>query len=268
MNWPTGSKGRSSKRGARAAFFRRVYIAVFVLLLAAFGWGLYRVIRYARQAPGLEVSSLSVLGITRVSEGEVLARSGFTPGASILSLDLVAMREAIEELRWVRHARVQRVWPREIVISVIEREPIALARIDGQVFQVDEDGVILPMSGAPVDSPILNGLVLDDPEANRPRIDLYRATLAAIGEDLLSEVYVSETGEVSVVPRRHPILVDLGRDHHLERWQQYLSRSEWIREEFPGASGVDLRFEGQIIVQPGSSEPARNIPWDEETRRL
>lgn len=247
---------------------RKLYVAVFVLILVVCGWGLYRVVSYAYESPSLEVSAISVVGLTHLSEGEVLARAGFVSGTNLLRLDLDQMRQSIEKLRWVRHARVQRIWPREIVISVIERAPIALARISGQMFQVDEDGVVLPIATATGDSPILNGLGLDDSEGNRALVDIYRTTVALIGEDSLSEVHVSQQGEVSVVPGDYPVLVDLGTDNHLERWEKYLAHRDWIQNEYPGASSVDLRFEGQIIVKSGDDQPARSITWDEETRRL
>jgi cell division septal protein FtsQ len=52
------------------------------------------------------VRGVAVRGLTRLSEGEVLARSGFLGGMSILELDLDGMREAVEGLRWVRYANV------------------------------------------------------------------------------------------------------------------------------------------------------------------
>ena len=132
----------SSRRKSRSRILRRFYVLVFLLFLLAFGWGLYRVISYAYESPVFQVSGISVSGLTRVSEADVLARANFTAGESILGLDLDRMRGSIENLLWVQHARVQRVWPREIVIWVIEREPIALARISGQIVQVDREGVV------------------------------------------------------------------------------------------------------------------------------
>ena len=260
---------RSLKRKSRSGLLRRFYVAVFVLLLLAFGWGLYRVISYAYESPALKVSSISVSGLTRVSEVEVLARAGFSAGTSILSLDLDRMRTSIENLRWVRHARVQRVWPREIVISVIERDPIALARIDGQIFQVDDEGVILPVDSLTIaDSPILDGLFLDDMEGNRAKIRIYSDTLDLIGEDVLSEVHITDKGEVSVVPSTNPVVVVLGLDQHLERWQRYLQYSPQIERDFPGASRVDLRFKDQVVVDSGGDEPVGTISWEEEARLL
>jgi len=260
---------RSLKRRSRSDVLGPVYIAGAVMVALVFAWGLYGVVSYAYEAEALAVRGITVRGLTHVSEGDVLAQAGFTAGTNILELDLDAMRESIEGLRWVKHARVGRVWPREIVISVMERDPIALARIDGQIFQVDEEGVILPVDAAGLDdSPILDGLRLDDQEGNQARIQIYRETIGLIGEGVLSEVHITEAGEVSVVPSNFPILVELGLDQHLERWERYLENSVRIREEYPRASAVDLRFEDQVIIKPGDDQPARSLTWDDETRLL
>lgn len=257
-----------SLRRSRSSLVRRICIVVFVLFLVVFGWGLYRVISYAYESPSLEVSAITVQGVTQIGEGEVLARAGFVAGTNILRLDLDQMRRSIETLRWVRSASVQRIWPREVVITVVERAPIALTRVDGQIYQVDEEGVILSGEVTLGSSPILDGLDLEDREANRGRLEIYRSIVALIGEANVSEVHITEAGEVSVVPADHPILVELGRDHHAERWQKYLSYSAQIRREVPDASRVDMRFEGRVYVQPGGDQPARDLTWDEEAKLL
>lgn len=260
---------RSFGRKSRSRLLGRLCLTALVLFVAVFAWGLYRGVRYAGESPALQVRGISFTGAKRVSEGEILGRAGFAAGTSILDLDLDRIREAIETLTWVRHARVQRVWPGDVVISVIERSPIALARIDGRILQVDADGVLLPMDdqGAP-NSPILDGLSLDDPEGNRARIEIYDSLLGLIGEDGLSEVHITAAGEVSVVPTSNPILVDLGLDHHLERWQRYLQLKRRIREDFPDARRVDLRYEDRVIIQQSGEQPESTFSWDEEARLL
>jgi cell division protein FtsQ len=256
-------------RRSRSDLFRRFSLMGLLVLLPVMGWVIYLAVGHAYASPALQVNTISVTGLQHLTQAGVLARAGFVPGTSIFRLDLDQMRESIERLRWVRHARVQRVWPREIAISVIEREPIALARIDGQIFQVDDDGVILPLDSiGHTDSPVLDGLSLDDAEANRARIAIYHETVDLIGEEALSEVHITEAGEVSVVPSANPILVDLGFDQHLERWQRYLKLRARIQEDYPGAARVDLRYEDRVIIQPAGEQPARSVTWQEEVRLL
>jgi cell division protein FtsQ len=262
-------------RWLRSYLFRRrsqrsyIYAAAVVLLLLGAFWAIERGGVLLYELEGLKTKTISVSGIRRISENEILAQAGYAPGTNILSLNLDQTREAIEDILWVRHATIQRVWPNEIVISVVEREPIALARIDSEIFQVDVEGVVLASDAlTDMSSPILDGLRVGEADSNEIKINIYREIVETIGDGELSEVHIAESGEVSVVPNDNPILVNLGLTHHRSRWEKYLALSERIREDFPNAQGVDLRFQDQIVIQTGEGQPATNILWGEETRLL
>ena len=258
-----GSLGNKS----RAELLRYVYVVVFVVVLVGFGWGLYQTAAYARNTERLEIRKMSVAGLHRVSENEVLARVGYTPGTNLLRVGLDDARRSVELIPWVRHATVQRVWPDEIVISVVERRHIALARIDGEIYQVDDDGVILPTDVlTDTSSPVLDGLHVGDIEGNRTKIEAYLQTVSAIGQSELSEVHVAESGEVSVVPINNAVLIDLGSSDHRVRWDKYVRLRTQIREEYPSAYHIDLRFRDQVIIRTEENEPAGKIIWREEKK--
>ena len=258
---------RYFRKKSRAALLRYFYAGIFVMVLIGFGLGLYLTAAYARSTERLEIRKMSVAGLHRVSENEVLARVNYTPGTNLLRVGLDGARRSVEEIPWVRHATVQRVWPDEIVIIVVERRPIALARIDGEIYQVDDDGVILPTDVlTDTSSPVLDGLHVGDIEGNRTKIEVYLETVRAIGQSELSEVHVAESGEVSVVPLNNPVLIDLGTGDHRGRWDKYVRLRNQIREEYPSAFQIDLRFRDQIIIRTRENEPAGKIIWGEEKK--
>jgi cell division protein FtsQ len=258
-----------SKSGAKARMHGYLLVAVWSPLLLGLGFGIYWSVSYVQETERLEVRRISVSGLHRVTENEVLASIGYAPGTNVLHVNLEETREAVEELLWVRHATIQRVWPNEIAISLVERQPIALARINSEIFQVDIEGVVLsPDVLTEIDAPILDGLHVGDPEGNEVKINIYKDIVEAIGESELSEVHVAESGEVSVVPTENPILIDLGLTSHRDRWEKYLGLSVRIHENYPDAFRVDLRFRDQVIIQNKESEPAGNIIWGEETKLL
>jgi cell division protein FtsQ len=267
---------RSMERKSRADWLRYLYVSGLAVAVAAFGWGLYRVVVFAHNTESLEIRSIQVTGERRVTESEILARAGFTPGTNALRVSLEDTRHAVEQILWVRHATVQRVWPNQLAITVVERDPVALARIDGEIYQVDIDGVTLSVdTWTNTNFPILDGLKLGDAEAdiadNAVKIGIYRETLETLGENQLSEVHVSEAGDVSVVPVDDPVMVDLGIEDHRDRWDRYQSLKTQIREDYPTALRIDLRFRDQIIIQTEQAdddEPAERIIWDEETKLL
>ena len=244
-------------------------IGIWVVVIAGLSFGVYRTVKFAHESERLSVRAISLSGLHRVSQNEILAAVGFTPGTNVFNVNLEAIRKMVEDIVWVRHATVQRVWPNELVVSVVERQPIALARINSEIFLVDIEGVVLsPDSLSEIDAPILDGLHGGDPEGNETKLKIYQQIVETIGGSQLSEIHVAESGAVSVVPIDNPILIDLGLSSHRDRWTKYLKLSVKIHKDYPDAVRVDLRFRDQVIVQTEENEPAGNIIWGDETKLL
>jgi len=165
---------------------RLVHLIFLAGTLAIFGWASYNVVHYLRTAPPFEVKALTVTGVNgplkRVTEGEIVGQAEFEVGTNVFRVDLDAIRQHVEWLPWVRHAMVQRVLPDQIVIKVAERKPIGLARIRGEMYQFDEDAVILDIDNASnVSSPILDGLRRNNKEANLRKVAIFRNVLDELG---------------------------------------------------------------------------------------
>ena len=122
---------------------RYLQIAAFVAMMGGFCWGAYSLIQFVKAASRFEVEKLSVVGLRRVDENQVLAKAGFEVGTNVFDVNLREIRERVEQIQWVRHALVERVLPNQIIIKVVEREPIGLGRIRGEIYQFDADAVIL-----------------------------------------------------------------------------------------------------------------------------
>ena len=115
-----------------AKIIRFAKISVTVVCVSVACWAFYSAISYLGVAPRFEVKKLAVSGLKRVEENQIIAKAGFDVGTNVFRVNLAEIRKRVEELQWVRHAIVQRVLPDQIMIKVIEREPIGLARIRGE----------------------------------------------------------------------------------------------------------------------------------------
>jgi cell division protein FtsQ len=241
------------------SFLRIVFAAGGIVLL---GWASYEGVYYLRTSPRFEVQKLSVSGVKRVPENEVIAKAGFELGTNAFRVDLDEIRERVEELDWVRYALVQRVLPDQIIIKIVEREPIGLTRLRGEIYQFDIDAKILdpdPNNGASF--PILDGLRAGDRTGNLRKVETYRNVLEALGEPSLSEIHVNDTGEVTVVSSSDPLLVNLGSLDFRNRWIKYLQLKPQIQEQYPQAVRVDLRFKNQVIVKMREDDANEQIVW-------
>jgi cell division protein FtsQ len=241
--------------------------AVFALGFA--GWCAYTAVTYIRTAPRYDVQKLAVSGLHRVAENEVIAKVGFEVGTNVFAADLDRIRERVEELDWVRHATVQRILPDQILINVVEREPIGLGRINGEIYQFDADAMILQLDGLSAASfPVLDGLRRADPARNLAKVQAYRRVLEELGQSDLSEVHVNDAGEVSLVSASDALLVNLGKEDFRNRWVRFLQLKPQIEQHYPGAVRVDLRFKNQVIIRMREDDAGEKIVWDGEKRAL
>ncbi len=248
---------------------RKLYFVALVACLVGLGWSGFTAVRYLRTAPRFEVEKLTVSGLKRVDESQVLAKAGFQLGTNVFRADLTGIRQRVEELQWVRHAIVQRLLPDQIIIKVTEREPIGLARIRGELHQFDIDAMILDVKpGSERSFPVLDGLRFDDEAKNKVKVQTYKQVVDELGETELSEVRVGDSGDVSVVSASDPLMVDLGVVDFRNRWIKYLQLKAQIQEKYPQAVGVDLRFKNQIIVRMTDDDAGEMILWDEEKKTL
>jgi cell division protein FtsQ len=233
-----------------------------VFLLAFLCWGAYDVAVFFRTAPRFEVQKLSVSGLKRVEENEVLAKAGFEVGTNVFRVDLNEIRQRVEELDWVRYALVQRVLPDQIIIKIVEREPIGLTRIRGEIYQFDADGKILdPDLSTNSSFPILDGMHPGDRDRNLHKVETYRNVLEQLGQTSLSEIHINDSDEVTVVSASDPLLINLGAAEFRSRWIKYLQLKPQIQQKYPQAVRVDLRFKNQIIVKMRDDESGEKIVW-------
>jgi hypothetical protein len=92
--------------------------------------------------------------------------------------------------------------------------------------------------------------------------------LEELGETELSEVHITDGGEVSVVSASDPLMINLGASDFRNRWIRYLQLKPQIQRQYPQAVRVDLRFKNQVIIRMRDDETSGMIVWGGERRTL
>jgi cell division protein FtsQ len=102
---------------------------------------------------------VTVQGGSDVSTPYVLRAAALSQGQPILGLDLEALRERVEQVGWVKSAKVVRLLPDTVVIAVKERPRLAVWQHAGQAVVIDKDGQIIPEADASAfaDLPLIVG---------------------------------------------------------------------------------------------------------------
>jgi cell division septal protein FtsQ len=235
-------------------------------LAAAIVYALYRASAVAAHAHALRVDRIVVRGNERISRDEVLAALSGLRGDNILLADLEQWRARLVASPWVRDAALRRSLPATVEVVVWERQPIGIGRINGDMFLVDERGIVIDRYGpqyADFDLPIIDGLAAARGN-NAAMTDDARAELAArVIADLkarpavaarLSQVDVSNAHDAAVILSGDPAVIQLGEDQFLQRLQAYLDLAPALHERVESIDHVDLRFDDRIYVRPAKAD--------------
>lgn len=93
--------------------------------------------------------------LEHVADAELRAAVSPHINGGLLSLDVGAVRAAVEARPWVAEARIRRVWPDALTVEVVEQTPVArwgddgLLNAEGVVFRPDARPTALPLLAGP-----------------------------------------------------------------------------------------------------------------------
>ncbi|WP_244428346.1 cell division protein FtsQ/DivIB [Bartonella bovis] len=92
---------------------------------------------------GFIVTDVDMNGNKRVAKQDILKILGLDAYPSIISFDVNKARFILEQQAWIQSANVQKIYPNQVSISVIEREPYAIWQHDGVMDIIDHTGYVI-----------------------------------------------------------------------------------------------------------------------------
>jgi cell division septal protein FtsQ len=249
---------------AAKAFWKGLFMAftMAVITLLVSG-GLLAAYAALATHPGFQVKRAEIGGVKKLPKLEILRTAGIGSRTNILSLPVGAIEKKLTEMPWVRQAKVQRVLPDQVCITIKEYEPRQLALVEGGFYYLDAGmRAFAPMGVTPsADLPLLTGLTkadLVDPD------DEIRALLDASLELLnclpakdrraggnLSEIHLDRVWGLSLVFSDLFPTVRIGRGDFKTR----LARLEKVksdllrRQELKRVLLIDLSDERRVFVR-------------------
>jgi cell division protein FtsQ len=227
--------------------------------------------------------AVEISGVHNASRAHVMEVAGADIGRNVFFVPLDERKKQLEQIPWVESASVMRLLPNRISVTIQERTPVAFAQIGSRSSLIDSNGVVM---GMPADRktrysfPVIRGIT--ETEALSSRAAAMKIYNRLVGEldpadgdsagaatsgttnyvRQLSEVDLSDPEDVKVTANDPggTVVVHLGSQDFLARYKLYVNHlAEW-RQQFPSVQSVDLRYEGQVIVNPdnGNREIGRS----------
>ncbi len=163
---------------------------------------------------GFQVDEVMVSGRRETPRDDLIHALNVARGAPILGVDLAAAKERIEKLPWVRATTVERMLPDTVLVSIVEREPLALWQKDGHLSLIDAEGTVILRDG----------------------LESYRDLMMVVGEG--AEKHAAE------------LIAMLGTQPELMR---YVQSATWVggrRWNLHLSGGIDVRMPEQ---EPGAA---------------
>src|SRR5580693_2013824 len=130
--------------------------ATVLLLLASAGFGVVKGGHVAElsaalgdtrnaiaNSAGFRITTVAINGRRELSQDEVLATGGVNGRSSLLFLDAAGVRDKLKANPWISEATVQKLYPGQLRIDIVERTAFALWQRDGRLSVISDDGAVL-----------------------------------------------------------------------------------------------------------------------------
>jgi cell division protein FtsQ len=92
---------------------------------------------------GFRITSVVVNGRKQLSQDEVLGIGGVNGRSSLLFLDAATVRDKLKANPWIADATVQKFYPGQLQIDLVERTAFALWQQGGRLAVIADDGAVL-----------------------------------------------------------------------------------------------------------------------------
>jgi len=265
------SRSGVTRRAKRALH----WVLIGLLVIAPLAYGIAWLVQFARGSsqfgvtayPDVTTEGNQVVSRQEIMEALDLNGSDAAPSdANAFRILLSQERKRIEAIAWVRSAILSRAYPHRLDVRVVERSPVAFVNVEGRVKLIDGDGVVLekPDRGA-FDFPVLEGVgAIGGAAERRSRVALFQQFIndwrpeGSASGWMLSEVDLSDREDLKtlLVQGQDTILVHFGHQDFAARFHTFLTLLPEVRKTTPKIDSVDLRFPGQLVVNPDTPKPS------------
>ena len=262
-----GQKRVSVRRGSlpKKTANRLMLVVLSLVVLAILGAAGLSLYRYGKHSWRFRIESsdqIEVTGAQHVAHAQIMDVMGGDIGRNIFFVPLALRKQQLEQIPWVESASVMRFVPNRLRIEIHERTPVAFARIGSHISLIDAGGTLMELAPGgkhKYSFAVITGMNAGEPLSTRAaRIknynDLVReldASGARYSQEL-SEVDLTDPEDVKVLAAdsNGEVLVHLGSGNYLKRYRTYVTHVQQWRQQFDKLESVDLRYDGQIIVNP------------------
>ncbi|MBI5237169.1 MAG: FtsQ-type POTRA domain-containing protein [Deltaproteobacteria bacterium] len=267
MNFKPGKQRRNRRlkepffRRARRFALKRFKMAVVIASLPALCYGGWRLYRELITTPYLDIQTINVAGVQRVTEEEVVELSGLSEGQNLLAFRGKDVIAGIKKNPWVEKAEVRRSLPDTVDIEITERQPLVLVKLD-DLYVMDREGVVFKKASHEddLDLPVVTGLTReglkkDSKGLTEGLLELIRALKDRKGFNLarVSEIHVDPTFGLSVYTLDEGVRLELGVGGYEQKFASFEKILRSREGTLRGIEAMDLNNCREVVVRFNSN---------------
>jgi len=198
-------------------------------------------------AAGFGINQIQISGQTLTRDSDIVTLMTLSAGSSTLDFDVEKARARLGWLRAVEGATVRKVYPNQIIVEVVEKNPVARWRSGSSTWLVDQRGTVIgeDPAGAYADLPMVVGEgAADDALVMIRALDRYAtitkdlAVLSRIGDRRWDLIYYSGL---------RVQLPELGVAQALRQLETYQADYALLDRD---VTLIDLRVPGVVALKP------------------
>jgi len=210
---------------------------------------------------GGHVESIAVRGAHRLSPREVAAATGIARGAKLADVDASAVAASLAQNAWIESAKAKRLPSGRVLVTVVEREPLAQLAVGSRRFAIDAQGAAFAELREGEETGLPRVLAEKAPERGAPdplRVEAAKLAtrLPELGLAAPEEVKIAPPDDPQGVTLRLPGLepvVVLGRESLDSRLRDLAKLLELRHDEASRAAEIDLRFADQAVLRSAAT---------------
>ncbi len=198
------------------------------------------------KALGFSIGNVTITGLKELTAKEILAGGDIGPKRSLALLDPSALRDRLRAMPLVKDATVRKLFPNDLAITIVEREPAALWPNEGDISLIAADGV--PMDT--IHDSRFNALPFVVGSKANEHLAEYRGLLSAAGDlsdRIQAGIYVGERRWTLKMDSGVQIqLPEVGAEEALRRLSDIERQSKVLEKD---VLSIDLRIPGRITAR-------------------
>ncbi|RAK60601.1 cell division protein FtsQ [Phenylobacterium hankyongense] len=201
---------------------------------------------------GFRLRAVHVEGASPMATADIVRAAAVYKDQPLLGLDLEALRKRVEQVGWVKEARVVRLLPDTLVVAVVERRQLAVWQHAGHSVVIDEHGQVIPEAD-PGRFPTLPLIVGEGGAVAAPAILPILAQRPRLMERMDAIVRVDDRRwDLRMKDGSLIQLPAVGEEEALMQLEQLDQRSRILELGF---ERIDLRNPDVVAVRPRQSGP-------------